>query len=126
MKNVWWTIVTFLRKLFVPPEFTALEHELLRQVSHLEGELHRQRDKYEELTQRLLFPSAQPVIEQGSVNFSVSNSVPPPRERAKQLSELSRLRYLEKADRIVAEAEERMRNRGKEASEESPTEVGPN
>lgn len=114
MINVWWAIVNFFKKLFVPPELTSFERELVRQVSYLEGELHREREKYEELVQRLLFPANGPVVNQEGVSFSVTNPLPPVRERAKELSELSRKRWLERADAIVADAEEKMRNRDKE------------
>ena len=123
MNNVWWTFVTFLRKLFVPPKYTTLEEELIRQVSHLEGELHRAREKYNELTERMLFPPAGPNVPTESVNFSIPTAIPPVRERRKQLEELSKARahqeYLARADKLVAEAEERMRNRGEEESTES-------
>lgn len=115
MNNVWWAIVKFFQKLFVPPEYTTLERELVRQVSHLEGELFKERQKYQELTERLLFPPAGPVPDSQSelVPFA---AVPPVRDRAKELSDLSHARWLERADLMAAEAEAKLRerDRGKE------------
>ncbi len=121
MNNVWWAIVNFFRKLFVPPESTFLERELARQISNLESQLHREREKYDELVQRLLFPTDGPVVEQKNVSFSVPTPLPPVRERAKELSDLSRRRWQEHADSIITEAEERLKNRGKEANFEEGT-----
>jgi hypothetical protein len=119
MNNVWWSFINFLKKLFVPPEYTPLERELLRQVSYLEGEFHRERERYNELSERMLFPPTGPVVEQENVTFSVPNQVLPVSQRRKQLEDLSKQRWLERADRLVQEAEEKMRLRNEESKESS-------
>lgn len=112
MNHVWWTIVTFFQKLFVPPEYTTLERELLRQISHLEGEVFKERAKYSELTERLLFPAAGPVLEQTStVNYNVANAAPSPSQRANELERLSHQRWRERAELIAQEAELKIKNR---------------
>lgn len=58
MNNVWYSIVRFFQKLFVPPELTPFERFLVAQVSHLESEINRERElsreREKELLERLL------------------------------------------------------------------------
>jgi hypothetical protein len=56
MINIWWALLRFLRVVFVPPKFTELEEYLTRQVTHLESELNRERERYAELSNKVMFP----------------------------------------------------------------------
>jgi hypothetical protein len=108
MINIWWALLRFLRVVFVPPKFTELEEYLTRQVTHLESELNRQQDKYEELAQRVMFPEAPtfiPVQGPHTLDAQVSKDAA---ERTR-LENLSKQRWLQQVARQEAKAAELMK-----------------
>src|SRR5688500_16272570 len=95
MSNVWYSIVRFLQKLFVPTETSAFERYLVGQVSYLEGEISRQRQEYEEKYERLLerFVPGNNRPEPSAADVKViGNSKPTWPERRRALEESSRQR----------------------------------
>jgi hypothetical protein len=107
MNNVWFAIVAFFKKLFVPPEYTTFERELLRQISHLESELFQQRERYEERYSELLerfLPGNNRPESAPSESPVALNSKPSWDERKKFHEEQSKLRAEElKARKLTQE-----------------------
>ena len=107
MIQIWWALLRFLRIVFIPPKFTELEEYLTRQVSHLESELNRERERYAELSNKVMFPEATFVpIPQGphTLDAQVSKDAA---ERTR-LENLSKQRWLQQVARQEAKAAELM------------------
>ena len=108
MINIWWALLRFLRVVFVPPKFTELEEYLTRQVTHLESELNRERERYAELSNKVMFPETTFVpIPQGphTLDAQVSKDAA---ERTR-LENLSKQRWLQQVARQEAKAAELMK-----------------
>jgi len=110
MIQIWWALLRFLKVIFVPPKFSELELYLTRQVSYLEAELNRERERYAELSERVMFPSTPPAYEpvpQGphTLDAQVSKEA----AERKRLSDLSKLRLQEHIERQEARAAELMK-----------------
>lgn len=72
-------------------ERTALEQELARRIDYLETELHRERERYSNLVERIAFPPAMPIQPPMSeTTLAVpENAI---RAEARRLSKLSKQR----------------------------------
>jgi hypothetical protein len=110
MINIWWGLLRFLRVVFIPPKFTELEEYLTRQVSHLEAELNRERDRYEELLNRTIFVTPSPpldLIPQGP--HTLDAQVSKEQAERKRLENASKQRWLEHVARQESKAAELMK-----------------
>jgi len=108
MIQIWWGFLRFLKVVFVPPKFTELEDYLTRQVSHLEAQLARERERCDELSQRIMFPS----IEPERANYGPLSAEPQINKEAAErnrLQNLSKQRWLEHVSRQESRAAELMK-----------------
>jgi hypothetical protein len=108
MNQIWWATLRFLRAVFVPPKFTELEEYLTRQVSYLEAELNRERERYAELSERIMFPNTPPV----DMSMRGPHTLEPPVNKEaverKRLEDASKQRWLEHVARQEQRAAELM------------------
>ena len=107
MIQIWWGFLRFLTAVFVPPKFTELETTLFHQISHLEAQLSIEREKYQELANRIMFPDTPPVEVRGPHALEPA-STKEALER-KRLSDLSKLRWQEHVTRQETRAAELMK-----------------
>lgn len=91
MRNVWYTIVKFFKELFAPPESSTFERFLVAQVSHLESELARERERYDELLSRFIPALNRPEPNPSDVK-SITAAQPTWQSRKAQLESLSEQR----------------------------------
>jgi hypothetical protein len=98
----------FLRAVFIPPKFSELETTLFQQVSHLEAQLSIEREKYQELAQRIMFPDTPPVDYSNRGPHTLEPSVSKEQMERKRLSDLSKLRWQEHVSRQEQRAAELM------------------
>lgn len=109
MINIWWALLRFLRVVFVPPKFTELEDYLTRQVSHLEAELNKERARYAELSERVMFPSTPPAYEPPTGPHTLDAQVSKEQAERKRLENASKQRWLEHVSRQETRAAELMK-----------------
>lgn len=108
MIQIWWAALRFLRAVFVPPKFTELEDYLTRQVSHLESQLNIERERYLELSNKIMFPNTPPVDLESRGPHTLEPQVSKENAERKRLSDLSKLRWQEHIARQEARAAELM------------------
>jgi hypothetical protein len=108
MINIWWALLRFLKVVFVPPKFTELEEYLTRQVSHLEAELNRERERYAELSERVMFPETIQVVQAPQGPHTLDAQVSKEVAERKRLENASKQRWLEHVSRQEARATELM------------------
>lgn len=121
MIQMWWALLRFLRVIFVPPKFTELEEYLTRQVAHLESELNRERERYLELADKVMFPAVISPIEPPHGPHTIEPQVSKENAERKRLSDLSKQRWHDHIQRQEARAAELMQlddARAKEARNE--------
>jgi len=109
MINIWWALLRFLKVIFVPPKFTELEEYLTRQVSFLESQLARERERCDELSQRIMFPDTPQIEEIQRGPHTLDAQVTKEQAERKRLSDLSKLRWQEHIERQEARAAELMK-----------------
>jgi hypothetical protein len=107
MIQMWWALLRFLKAVFVPPKFTELEEYLTQQVSYLESQLNIERERYLELSNKVMFPDTPPVE---MMRGPLSTEPPINKEAAerKRLSDLSKIRWQEHIARQELRATELM------------------
>jgi len=108
MINIWWALLRFLKVVFVPPKFTELEEYLTRQVSHLEAELNRERERYETLSNKVMFPEHIEVVQVPQGPHTLDAQVSKEVAERKRLENASKQRWLEHVSRQEARATELM------------------
>ena len=84
-------------------EPTRYEQELQRRIDYLEIELHKEREKFRELMERIAFPQAYPIQETPAGPFQSVPTQNKAEAEARRLSQLSKARLQEQ----IAEMERR-------------------
>ena len=107
MISIWWALLRFLRVVFIPPKFTELEEHLIRQTTHLESELNRERERNLELIRELISPIQVPMPEPRGPHTLESPIAKETAER-KRLENASKARWQEHIARQEARAAELM------------------
>lgn len=119
MIQMWWAFLRFLRAVFLPPKFTELEEHLIRQVSHLESELARERER--------AYPEPF-IIPQPSGPHTLESPIAKETAERKRLEDASKIRWREHIATQEARAAELMKldeARAKDARNDNETERQP-
>ena len=83
--------------------YTKLEQELIRRVDYLDIELHKSREQFRELMERIAFPPSYPISDVPSGPFQSVPETNKTQAEARRLSQLSKARLQEQ----IAEMESR-------------------
>jgi len=94
MIQVWWALLRFLKAVFIPPKFTELEEYLTNQISYLEAQLSIERERYLDLSNKVMFPDTPPV-EMMRGPLSAEPQINKEAAERKRLSDLSKARWQE-------------------------------
>lgn len=108
MINIWWAFLRFLRVVFIPPKFTELEETLFNQIAHLESQVNQERERYLELSNRVMFPET-PTLELPQGPHNLEPPVNKEAQERKRLESLSKARWQEHIARQEAKAAELMK-----------------
>jgi len=109
MIQIWWAFLRFLRAVFIPPKFSELEETLFHQISRLESELHIERERYLDLSNKVMFP--QETVEQDIPRgpLTLEPQISKDQAERKRLEDLSKLRWQEHIQRQELRAAELMK-----------------
>jgi len=109
MIPMWWAFLRFLRAVFIPPKFTELETTLFHQIANLESQLNIERERYLDLSNKVMFPDTPLIDNTMRGPLSAEPNISKEAAERKRLSDLSKARWQEHIARQEMKAAELMK-----------------